>query len=69
MAIDMNKVGSGDIGKNFKKLAFDENKKLIETSAKQSSSHVEISAAEVQEAADFFGKPVCNQKGKSTVTN
>jgi penicillin V acylase-like amidase (Ntn superfamily) len=68
-AIDMNREGQGAIGKYFSKLGFDENKKLIETSAKLSSSHVRISAAEVSEAAEFFRKPVCDEKVKSDVTN
>ena len=50
---------------NKLKLEFEENKKLVETSAKQSSTHVQTPEAEITEAVGFFRKPVRDQKGKT----
>jgi len=58
-AFEMNQSLEGDVSKNFKKLTYEDNKNLVEKSALQSRSAIEISTAAIEEAALFFNKPRC----------
>jgi penicillin V acylase-like amidase (Ntn superfamily) len=62
LAIDMNNYGSGDLSKGLKNLSFEDNKNLVETSVKESSSIISITDAQVKETVDFFNKISCQKK-------
>ena len=62
LATGINDEGSGNIAKSFKKLDFDNNKNLIETSVQQSSPIIRIPGPAVRETIDFFNKLSCLRK-------
>lgn len=60
-AIDVNETKSGDGSKSFMNLSFAMNKKLVETSARESEPRIRIPESAVKETIDFYLKPVCTQ--------
>lgn len=58
-AFDMNQVAQGDISKKFEKLTFENNKILIEKSAMESRSAIEIKEEEIKKVVLFFNKTKC----------
>lgn len=59
LAYPLSQNASGSIAGLFTALSYEGNNRLIERSAFESRSHVQISAAEVAEAANYFSMPKC----------
>jgi choloylglycine hydrolase len=62
MAVDMNLADTGNLSKEFKKLSFEANKNLVETSAKQSMPRIEISESAIKETTELYHKISCTKK-------
>lgn len=58
-ALDLNASGSGSVLKFLKPLQYDENRSVIERSARESSSQIQVSAASIANAAAYFSKVQC----------
>ena len=57
--MDINNEASGLVGKKFKNLDYNGNKKLVETSVKQSSSLIQITESAVRETIEFYYRTSC----------
>jgi choloylglycine hydrolase len=63
LAFSLSDTRSGAIAKQFSELSFDQNRKLIEQSAQESSKEVPISSAYQKKAAAYFKIVSCRQPG------
>lgn len=63
VAFSLSDTRSGGISKQFSALSFDQNKKLIEQSAKESAGEVQVSANAQSRAAEYFRLVTCRQPG------
>ena len=59
MALAMDRNEKGSDSKTFKELSFEANKKLVETSIKESSSIIQVADEEVQATINFYNKVFC----------
>lgn len=59
--IDINTKQNGDVRSHFGPLSFEQNKSVLQKSADESRSHVNVSAESVNRGAEYFGKVVCAQ--------
>ena len=57
--IDINSKQEGNITTYFKPLSFEENRSVLQKSADESRSHVNVSAATVNNGAEYFKKVSC----------
>lgn len=61
VAFSLSDTRSGGISKQFTELSFDVNKKLIEQSALESASEIQVSAQSQSKAAAYFRQVSCRQ--------
>jgi penicillin V acylase-like amidase (Ntn superfamily) len=61
LAINLSADNTGVVSKYFTPLSFDQNKLLIERSGRESRSRVNLSAASLTSAANYFRKIQCRQ--------
>jgi penicillin V acylase-like amidase (Ntn superfamily) len=63
LAFNLSDKRSGGISKEFSTLTFDDNKKLIQQSAKESASEVQVSESSQNRAANYFKLVSCRENG------
>lgn len=59
LAFDLNSTATGNVANKFSPLSFDLNKALIEQSARESRSHVNLTEAALSGAEAYFSQPRC----------
>jgi penicillin V acylase-like amidase (Ntn superfamily) len=62
LAFNLNSSGKGAISKQFTPLSFDQNKSLIERSAKECESRIKVAPVFITSAANYFNKVRCNRQ-------